>query len=108
MHRGEISTAEKMWRLLADELAQRVAEHLAPRVAELISERSWESSPWFTTRQAIAYSGLAESTFRKLAACGKIPSHGGRAKLFYRPEIDQALLGSKGVAEEARELRRVG
>ena len=60
------------------------------------------------TRAAITYSGLAESTFRKLAACGKIPSHGGRAKLFYRPEIDRALLSSKGVAEEAREMRRVG
>ena len=43
MHRGEISTPEEMWRLVADELAQRVAEHLAPRVAELISERSLES-----------------------------------------------------------------
>jgi hypothetical protein len=104
----EVNHTEEMWRLLTDELAQRVAEHLAPRIAELISERSPDSSPWLTTSQAVAYSGLAESTFRKLAACGKIPSHGGKAKLFYRPEIDQALLGSRGPAEEARELRRVG
>ena len=104
----EVNHTEEMWRLLTDDLALRVAEHLAPRVTELISERSSDSSPWLTTRQAVSYSGLAESTFRKLAACGKIPSHGGKAKLFYRPEIDQALLGSKGAAEEARELRRVG
>ena len=104
----EVNHTEEMWRLLTDELARRVAEHLAPRVAELISDRSTDSSPWLTTRQAVAYSGLAESTFRKLAACGKIPSHGGKAKLFYRPEIDQALLGSTGSAEDARELRRVG
>jgi hypothetical protein len=104
----QVNHTEEMWRLMTDELAQRVAEHLAPRVAELISERSTDSSPWLTTRQAVAYSGLAESTFRKLAACGKIPSHGGKAKVFYRPEIDQALLGSRGAAEDARELRRVG
>ncbi len=103
----DVNTTEEMWRLLTDELAQRVAEHVAPRVAELISERSAESSPWLTTRQAIGYSGLPEGTFRKLAASGKIPSHGGRAKLFYRPEIDQALLASTGLAEEARALRRV-
>jgi hypothetical protein len=104
----EVNNTEEIWRLLTDELAQRVAEHLAPRLAAFLSERSTGSSPWLTTGQAIAYSGLAESTFRKLAACGKIPSHGGKAKLFYRPEIDQALLGSRGAAEEARELRRVG
>jgi hypothetical protein len=105
---GEMTNAEEMLRLLADELAQRLAEHLAPRIAELVSEQSSHSSPWLPTRQAIAYSRLADGTFRKLAACGKIPSHGGKARLLYRPEIDQALLGSGGEAEAARELRRVG
>jgi hypothetical protein len=99
--------AEEMWRLLTDELAQRVAEHLAPRVAELLSERSSESSPWLTTRQAITYTGIPEGTFRKLVTCGKIPSHGGRSKIFFRPEIDQALLGFSGLAEDFRQLRRV-
>jgi len=51
--------------------------------------------------------GLARKTFRKLAACGKIPSHGGRTKLFYRPEVDDALLGYLGPAEDGRKLRRV-
>jgi hypothetical protein len=93
--------------MLADELAERLAERLAPRLAELISVAPTPSSPWLTTTQAVAYSGLPESTFRKLAACGKIPSHGGRTKLFYRPEIDQALLDFSGPAEEDRRLRRI-
>jgi hypothetical protein len=95
-------------RLLADELAERVAEHLAPRVAELVSERpAAHTSPWLTTSQAIEYSRLPEGTFRKLVTCGKIPCHGGRAKLFYRPELDQALLDLSGLADDSRRLRRV-
>jgi hypothetical protein len=89
--------------LLADELAKT----LAPRVAALLNDRSPDASPWLTTTEAITYSRLPEGTFRKLAACGKIPSHGGRAKLFYRPELDQALLDCSGIAEENRQLRRV-
>ncbi len=92
---------------LADELAGRVAERLAPRVAELVSDRAAHTSPWLTTSQAVEYSRLPEGTFRKLAACGKIPSHGGRAKLFYRPELDQSLLDFAGLADDARKLRRV-
>lgn len=88
--------------LLADELATRVA----PRVVELIADGNPDSSPWLTTPQAIEYSRLPEGTFRKLAACGKIPSHGGRSKLFYRPELDQALLDLTGIADEQRTLRR--
>ena len=107
MRGRDVDSAGEMWRLLADELAQRVADHLAPRVVELVSQQPGESSPWLTTREAIAYTKLPESTFRKLASCGKIPSHGGRAKLFYRPEIDHALLEFAGVAEEERRLRSV-
>lgn len=95
-------------RVLADELAERLAECLAPRLAELISTAPASPSPWLTTSQAVAYTGLPEGTFRKLAACGKIPSHGGRTKIFYRPEVDEALLGYTGIAAEDRELRRVG
>jgi hypothetical protein len=108
MNRGEVNISHEMWPLLADDLARRIAEHLAPRVVELMSERSPDSSPWLTTRQAIAYTGLPEGTFRKLVTCGKIPSHGGRSKIYFRPEIDQALLGSSGLAEDSRQLRRVG
>jgi hypothetical protein len=95
-------------RLLADELAERVAEHLAPRVAELVSDGpAVHASPWLTTAQAIEYSRLPEGTFRKLLACGKIPCHGGRAKLFYRPELDQALLDLSGPSGDGHKLRRV-
>jgi hypothetical protein len=95
--------AHAVLHLLADELATR----LAPKVAELMADGSPESSPWLTTTQAIEYSRLPEGTFRKLAACGKIPSHGGRSKLFYRPELDRALLDFTGIADEERQLRRV-
>ena len=95
-------------RLLADELAERVAEHLAPRVAELVSDGpAAHTSPWLTTAQAIEYSRLPEGTFRKLLACGKIPCHGGRAKLFYRPELDQALPTSQVLSGDGHKLRRV-
>ena len=87
-------------------LAEQLVERLAPKVAELISERDTPMSPWLTTVEAIDYSRLPEGTFRKLAATGRIPSHGGKARLFYRPEIDQALLALRGEAEENRELRR--
>jgi hypothetical protein len=88
-------------------LADELAKALAPKVAELVTARSPCTSPWLTTAEAVTYSRLPEGTFRKLAACGKIPSHGGRAKLFYRPELDQALLDCSGIAEENRRLRRV-
>lgn len=108
-----MSTGDPMkdgvWRLLTDELAERLAERLAPRLTELMSAAQTASSPWLTTSQAVTYSGLPEGTFRKLAACGRIPSHGGRTKLFYRPELDldQALLDFSGLAEEDPRLRRV-
>ena len=92
--------------ILAEQIAERLADRVAPRIAEIVSQ-STSASPWLSTREAIVYSGLPEGTFRKLASCGRIPSHGGRAKLFYRPEIDQALLGFTGLASETRELRSV-
>lgn len=63
--------------------------------------------PWLTTAEAIQYTGLPDGTFRKLAACGKIPSNGGRTKIFFRPETNQALLSSAGLTEDARRLRSV-
>jgi hypothetical protein len=99
--------ADHVFALLTDELAERLLERLAERLPSLVAASQDEPTPWLTTTEAIAYTRLPEGTFRKLAACGKIPSHGGRTKLFYRPEIDQALLGSSGIAAESRRLRRV-
>lgn len=90
-----------------DLLVSELVTRLAPRVAEIVNRDLPGSSPWLTTTEAIEYSRLPDGTFRKLAACGKIPSHGGRAKVFFRPEIDQALLDLRGIAEEERQLRRV-
>jgi hypothetical protein len=107
MHGRTTESVGEMWRLLLEDLAERVAEHLVPRLAQLGSKGPEDSSPWLTTQEAIAYSKLPEGTFRKLASSGKIPSHGGRTKLFYRPEIDGALLDFAGAAEEDRRLRSV-
>lgn len=96
---------DPFWSRLVDEVASRVADQLATEVQRLLTETRG-SGPWLTTAQAIKYTGLPDGTFRKLAACGKIPSHGGRSKIFYRPEIDQALLSSAGLYEDARQLRR--
>jgi hypothetical protein len=103
MAQPEHDLAHAVLHLLADELADR----LAPKVAALMTDSSPDATPWLTTAEAIEYSRLPEGTFRKLAACGKIPSHGGRAKLFYRPELDRALLDLVGIGEEIRQLRRV-
>ena len=70
---------------LADEVATRVAARFAERIA------SEASSPWMAMDEAIAYTRIPAGTFRKLVAAGRIPSHGGRRKLFHRAEVDAAL-----------------
>jgi excisionase family DNA binding protein len=96
---------------LTDTLIRRfvreLAHQIAPELAKLIKNDTSDTTPWLTTPEAVEYTKLPEGTFRKLAACGKIPSHGGRTKLFYRPEVDQALLDYSGIAEESRRLKRV-
>ena len=74
---------EQLRRLLAKEVAEEVATALR---GELRSE-----SPWMSTTEAIAYSALPPGTFRKKAAAGEIPSHGGKTKIFHRAELDTAL-----------------
>jgi excisionase family DNA binding protein len=70
--------------MLADEVATRVAARLADRIAS-------QASPWMAMDEAIAYTRIPAGTFRKLVAAGRIPSHGGRRKLFHRDELDAAL-----------------
>lgn len=94
--------AEGLWGLLIEELADR----LAPRLSQLAAPEPPPSTPWLTTAEAIEYTRLPEGTFRKLAASGKIPSHGGRSKLFYRPELDETLLTLRGIADEDRQLKQ--
>jgi excisionase family DNA binding protein len=97
---------DPLWSRLVDEVVSRVADQLATEVGKLLAETQGPG-PWLTTAEAIKYTGLPDGTFRKLAACGKIPSHGGRSKIFYRPEIDQALLSSAGLTEDVRRLRSI-
>lgn len=95
------------WASLVEELAEMVAAELAPHLEHLVADQGAQETPWLTTKQAIAYTKIPEGTFRKLVASGKIPSHGGRSKIYYRPELDQALLASEGLARDARGLRRI-
>ena len=102
-----MSESDDLTGLMLTRLADELAERLAGRVEERLSAACRRASPWLTTAEAIDYTRLAEGTFRKLAASGKIPSHGGRAKLFYQPELDQSLLAFNGLAEEDQQLREV-
>jgi excisionase family DNA binding protein len=70
---------------LVDEVATRVAAELAERIA------SEAPSPWMAMEEAIAYTRIPAGTFRKWVAAGRVPSHGGRRKLFHRDELDAAL-----------------
>jgi len=70
---------------LLDELADRVAKRLASAVAAA------ERSPWMRMGEAIEYTRIPEGTFRKWVAQGRIPSHGGRRKVFHRAEVDAAM-----------------
>lgn len=72
---------------LADEVATRVAAQLADRLAPD------SASPWMVMDEAITYTRIPAGTFRKLVAAGRIPTHGGRRKLFHREELDAALRG---------------
>ena len=92
---------------LVDSISELVTKRIASRLGDHLAEWGRTASPWLTTDEAITYSRLPEGTFRKLAACGKIPSHGGRSKIFYRPEVDQALMSSDGLTEDTRRLRSV-
>jgi hypothetical protein len=107
MSRAEPDPANELLDLLAEGFAERLAEKLAPLVAALIQGSGEIASPWMDTKTAISYTGLPAGTFRKLASSGVLPSHGGRAKLFFRPELDEALMSYRGIAERSREIRRV-
>jgi hypothetical protein len=92
---------------LLDQLIDDLADRLAARMAALLNTECSPTTPWLTTDEAIEYSRLPAGTFRKLSASGKIPSHGGHTKIFFRPEVDEALLDFRGIANDQRELRRV-
>jgi excisionase family DNA binding protein len=70
---------------LADELATLVAERLKGQIG------SPEPSPRMGMADVIAYTGIPAGTFRKWVAEGRIPSHGGRRRVFHRAELDAAL-----------------
>lgn len=85
-----------------DQFVQRLAE----AVAAHLPTQTESTSPWMTMEEAIAYSRIPEGTFRKLAARGEIPSHGGRRRLFHRAELDAALGYVEQRAPGERSLRR--
>lgn len=76
-----------------ESLFEELADAVAERVLERLGERGEEGSPWMKMAEAIEYTQIAEGTFRKMVACGEVPSHGRRTKRFHRLELDRALLG---------------
>ena len=79
---------------------EQFVQRLADEVAARLPTQAQGTSPWMTMEEAIAYSRIPEGTFRKLAARGEIPSHGGRRRLCHRAEIDSTL----GYVEPLRSL----
>ena len=50
-------------------------------------------SPWMNFAALVEYTSIPEGTLRRLTGQGKIPSHGGKSKVYHRDEVDKALLG---------------
>jgi len=88
--------------VLIDALATRVAAKLAAQ-----RTRAESDTPWMTKRQALAYTRMERSTFEKLAAAGRLPSHGtARVRLFHRDEVDAAIMRDYAPAPSPTALRR--
>lgn len=88
-----------------DALLDALAERVADRIADRLPAPSESDRPlWMNTREAIEYTRIPEGTFRHLAAAGRIPAHGGRSKVFHRPELDEAVkaLGRGGALRKRR------
>ena len=91
---------------LPDSALDAVADAVAARVAARLEELQPGRSPWMTSEEAIEYSRLPAGTFRKKAAAGEIPCHGGRTKVFHRAEVDAALGYASPSGRQPRPLRR--
>ena len=72
-----------LWVELSDTAVDAIAAAVAQRLEARLDELTGRDSPWMSTAEAIAYTRIPEGTFRKLAAEGRIPSHGGRRRLFH-------------------------
>lgn len=72
-----------------DPILDVLAQRIAARLSDVIVQR--QQSPWMRMDEAIEYTRVPAGTFRKLVAEGRVPSHGGRRKLFHRAELDAAL-----------------
>lgn len=70
---------------LADRIAERVVSQLPA------CEHAHDQRTWLNTKEAIEYTRLPAGTFRHLMAAGRIPAHGGKTKVFFRPELDDAV-----------------
>lgn len=68
---------------------ERLAEAIAQQVATLLPQ--FAPKRWLNKAEAIEYSRIQRGTFEKYAADGRIPSHGGKTKVFDRDELDEAL-----------------
>lgn len=92
------------------ELPTTFVRGLAEAVAEILLERlpsPEPRSPWMRRDEARAYMRLERSTFDKMVADGRIPSHGSeRVRLFHRSEVDAAIMRDYAPAPGPTALRR--
>lgn len=87
--------------LSPDDLAG-IARDLVPHLRDVLGGAD-APSPWMTTAEAIEYTRVRPGTFTKLAAEGRIPSHGTpKSKLYFRPEVDAALLRGYRAADTTK------
>lgn len=68
---------------------EQIARAVAGQVRQLLQED--HGPTWLTKDEALAHSKIPKGTFEKLAAEGRIPSHGGKTKVFNRQELDKAI-----------------
>jgi hypothetical protein len=89
---------------LDDDALDVIVERLAER---LRAEPRGIASPWMNFEALVEYTQIPEGTLRKLTASGSVPGHSsGRAKIYHRDEVDEALLGYSRRAQSPQ-LRRV-
>lgn len=86
---------------LSDDALSELAEQLSGLLRPLPAP-----SPWMNFDALCEYTSIPVGTLRKMSAKGEIPSHGGKAKLYHRDEVDEALLGYSR-RKRAPELRRI-
>ena len=79
---------------LSESFLDAIVDRLAPRLAEEVVAQMPKGARavWMNFDGLCEHTQLPRGTLRKLVADGTIPKHGNKSHVFYREEVDQALL----------------